>query len=500
MNYLKFIFIFTLFANNLFANNKYNLTVDSIQVLGQIIALEKFDKYTVVLAFGNGMIQQKSKYFYNANLNIFNGEKWQNISNFVNYNGVSIPIAINFQSRIAFDSLGNIWIAGAYLYKYSDNRWTIFNFEDVDEITRFYEDICVDIKNNIWITSKLQIYDTLKMTYKNISSELIKINNDKYEKVYSNIDAFALTPITNDTYGSTLTALSNGDVVVCVNSSQTNKVLFFNTSGLYDSLFVEVNDDTIVGNYRNEKRNISQINMIENELYFALNLIEYYNSIDMVDKVCCSGLSAYSNNKWRFFDENNNLQKYGSFNTFLPVHRIYKFHNKIIAIINTKIYLLENNKFYEIKWENLLKNSILIPSHIEYKKSIYLNDFIDRLINSYKNHDIQLSDIVENNNKLWIQSLAGIFVVDISLITKVDELQNLKTDLYIYPNISNEYFEFYNTEPNSKYKIYNMMGTLMSSGSTSEKKVETLNLQIGTYIVEIVSENNVQIFKIIKNK
>ncbi len=508
MKKIVVLIIFCIIYNMNAGNNRLNIKIDSL-VVGQTFAMKKFKNKVFVAGVESGLNAKKIKYgtnsFLYTKISLFDGNIWKILPNSVNKNGINIPIATSTQSRGAFDSLGNIYICGAEIYKYDGTNWSIISNNDKFSSYRMYQDICIDKYNNIWFTDKLDVRDTNnKDNMTNFiegHSELYKYDGKKFELKLKTDDEFSFYKGNNGTQPSCFSALANGDLIInrmyddslIIKKNHYSTAYLFRTNGIIDTIQIPLADQKDSTDIANRRRNVSQFNQIGDDLYVNLNDVMKTDK-DGLTSFCCAGLSVLRGNTWKTFDESNNLKKGLSYS---PVHRVNKIKDKLYAIVENKFATLENNFFKYLEWEILLNSSKLIP----YNASL-ISDIsnLDNLIESTQGlkplFSTQLSDFFEYNNSIWIQHFGGIFIIDNSLLS-VDEKSD-NEDIIIAPNITNESINIINQGNATYYEIYNIIGELLIKENITSNKIDVTKFSSGTYIIKFSNGISTNVQKFIK--
>ena len=94
------------------------------------------------------------------------------------------------------------------------------------------------------------------------------------------------------------------------------------------------------------------------------------------------------------------------------------------------------------------------------------------------------------------------YTITITATGRIDEdYTNVNDDLTLslYPNPVKGDVLYLSTETEfNNYKIFNLMGQLLSQGNIENKSVYVANLATGTYLLEVASDENVVVKKFIK--
>ena len=112
--------------------------------------------------------------------------------------------------------------------------------------------------------------------------------------------------------------------------------------------------------------------------------------------------------------------------------------------------------------------------------------------------DINLS--VSRNGYLDFDTLISItdssVIIDIKLTSFV-KINEIESELYFYPNPADNFIKIYGLNNTFNYKIINIEGRILKAG-ISDETINISSLEKGFYLIEISTENQKQILKLIK--
>lgn len=208
---------------------------------------------------------------------------------------------------------------------------------------------------------------------------MFRIVDDKIELIYQNDFN---SGIKNLDRGSTFFANTDGSVSVLEN--KVNIKDDKQKDSLYSYQFLTVTQDKKISRFPVKYHNSSdripvfQKNGLfiesQNKIWFFFDIYKYLNE-EYIPLGCCGGLSLFENNEWTLFNENNNLESPGFFNSYFPISSVMK--------ISEGKYFVTGFGFYEMGNDLMLKK-------LDTKK-VFDNSLLSNQAQPGRNHRLKKS-------------------------------------------------------------------------------------------------------------
>lgn len=116
---------------------------------------------------------------------------------------------------------------------------------------------------------------------------------------------------------------------------------------------------------------------------------------------------------------------------------------------------------------------------------------------NYSNIVIDQLQITAGGNFQYLALDAFTWVKDSNIVLAVDDAQGKSKDLVVYPNPASDFISFKNAKDVQKVEIYDLSGKLMMTSDKAEK-VNVSQLEKGTYITKVKTQNGTVDSKFIK--
>lgn len=123
-------------------------------------------------------------------------------------------------------------------------------------------------------------------------------------------------------------------------------------------------------------------------------------------------------------------------------------------------------------------------------------------ISGCTSNELSISSVTDTDAGIYNCIISGdcgtITSNEASLSVNVGINKYPQTNICIYPNPTKESFIIKGVTGNENYKIYSLSGSLIQTGKVSKQSISILNYPKGIYIIEVISKENIQKFKLIK--
>ncbi len=131
----------------------------------------------VVMAMG---VKDNSTGLYTTHVYVRRDNVWSKLPTKCVVNEKEENVVTSF-GQVLFDSEGNIWLTGKYLYKYSGAAWTVYNIKDIYSDYRLFENSTFDSEGTLWITTSIQ-----NQTDDIQRCEILKFKDGDFSTIYAN--------------------------------------------------------------------------------------------------------------------------------------------------------------------------------------------------------------------------------------------------------------------------------------------------------------------------
>ncbi|GAB1371874.1 hypothetical protein MASR1M45_19360 [Candidatus Kapaibacterium sp.] len=209
-------------------------------------------------------------------------------------------------------------------------------------------------------------------------------------------------------------------------------------------------------------------------------------------------------------------------NSGLPSNKIFelKYDHRSILWIGSYDGFIEYDGF---KWSLYTTTNSGIIDNLVYtfsidksnkiwmstSKGIVVKDNNDWIVYSTENSDIfgnfAETFYVDSYNNKWIAVVkemnSGVNIYREGGVVYTDVLENpYKNSFEIYPNPTYDFINIkLSNEKEFSYKIYDLLGNLVDSGSINESKINVTDLNSGFYTIQLTNGKNIHYSKFIKN-
>jgi len=436
----------------------------------------------------------KTRYFSSSTVYAFNtGNMTVSELSYKSPDDASNSLLTNSDSKMAIDSIGNLWVSGNKLYMHNGSEWKEFYIDDEYKDIRQYVALCVDIYNNVWVGTSTFIQEDGSAGVVYSFSELLKFDGTKlYEMMRFETGVTFLRT-------SVIYAMPDGNVIFqrtfnkteedleAVNTSEI--IYIINQAGEYTSRDILRPEYDEYGDWANILSFIFPISA-ENIWYGFDSRMAYLDGIDDYEP-CCSGLVHYSNGEYYLFDDESGYPRYGYPNyamgkgLLMPPISILPHHNETYLVFLEQ-YILQLN-YREVlnifDYSEILNNSIMMKS--EHQDTERLISLLFRLLpaNGFKPLPFCTFGFNTNGELCFLNPQGVVLVYKGNQFTSVKE--NVETeDLLIYPNPVKDYL-YVNNESVKYFRIIDIAGRVIKEGKIDKNEIYIEHLATGTYIVQL---------------
>lgn len=452
---------------------------DSLMHFSTLHGMDKW-KDTIALF---GTYKDLPGFFSIPQIGIFDGENWNKLPNLLDISDSSSYLLISPDSRLHFDSAGNLWLSGRSLYKYENNQWKEFYIDDEYKDYRRFGQFTIDKNNNIWITTTI-VSNKLQLS----KGELYKFDGLNFQLILETKSSLSFSSIGIWGAYNLIVTLPNNKILVQrkINKFEEGKLddmndlYFYNQDGTYTTEFLQTASGP---KYDSSIKVVSQIYPEnENKIWFCLNTEVY---VDHPQYNCCSGISLFDNGVWYPFDSSNNLKRVEKTTYYVPIYKIIKLNNEnYFAFGYRKVYRFsEDYKLHEIPLIDILNSSkFIVFNEAAMKDTVPLDNSTIIGILKYK------------DNELWILYAEGILIFNpMDYMTVNESERNDQSSLY--PNPASEIIHIGTNISFDSYIIYNMYGSYINDGTNERRDIGINNYPAGLYIIQFYQNGKITFTK-----
>ncbi|OGU12359.1 MAG: hypothetical protein A2X61_01290 [Ignavibacteria bacterium GWB2_35_12] len=448
-------------------------------------------------------------------IRIYEKGKWDSIPTILIINDSIKDIPISTGPQIHFDSTEGIWVGSDMMYCYKNGKWNAFFIDDSLKQWRNYEQFCVDIYNNLWITTS--IYDTNKEDGQKYlgNSELLKFDGKSFTTITRTNFCASFRPMSSISASQrSLFALRDGRVVLhriwypkdddfALNDSNSN-LIFYNQDGSFTSMQIPSLSGEESKMYI---KNVSHIYPEDlNTIWVALNTVSWWDPFTGESGACCSGLVVYKDGNWVIFDESNNLPVYRDSTLILadPTYRIMRLDKSNYLVFAKQMIYSMGNDFilHKANLKAIGDNSLIIRTSstrpIEYYKTYFR---FDDTTSGFHNPIPDIQDVIITNDSVWIITGVGIIVFPKKIVVlNVEETPSTENNSQIYPNPASDFININNQGIYTEYILYNYLGEKLLIGSinSNEFKIDIRSLCNGIYFICLKKNQKQKVIGFIK--
>ncbi|GEM_PF-2852545 len=507
------IIVFFLFAITSSYSADFKLSDYSLGV-SHTVSADRLGNEIAVLCSTNYI---EGGYSYSG-FRIYENGKWDSIPSFLKLNNSYKDILHLPQSQIHFDSTEAIWVGSDMMYRYKNGKWDAFFIDDSLKQYRRYEQFCVDIYNNLWITTSINDTSMKKEQDYRGNSEILKFDGQSFKTIVKTNFMYSFKGLSM--YGarqSALFALSNGRVVLHriwnptdddfdLNDSNSN-LIFYSQDGSFTNMQIPCLSGEKYKEYIKDVSYIYPENL--NKIWIALNITSWWNPFTGDEGSCCSGLVVYQDGEWIVFDESNNIPVRRDTSLVMadPIYRILKLDKSNYLVFGGRlrtIYTMGNDYIlHKANLKEIGDNSLIIrPSSNSTLENYKINFRFDDTNSVFHTPLPNISDVFIANDSVWVIAGFGIIVFPKNIVVlDIEGTPSHENNSQIYPNPASDFFNVNNPEEYTDYIIYNNLGEKIIKGNIdgNPSRIDIRDLSDGLYFIRLMKNKKHRIIAFIKN-
>ncbi len=481
--------------------------------INNLYSASKLNNKLVVLGGKNSY----SGFFRPSALRIFENGRWDSLPPAMILNDTNKEVLTTLMSQVHYDSTGTIWVGSDMMYAYKNGKWSAFFIDDSLKQLRHYNMFCVDIYNNLWITTSIFDQKRTDEGYQGYS-ELLKFDGKTFEKIVSTNSSSSFTIVSmTGVMPNSIAALSDGRIVLhrfwnekdIDDDKENHNLIFYNQDGTYNRLKIP----SLSGEqFDRAPKDITSIFEDGNKIWFSLNIFSWWfqeSNGKWMSGACCSGLLSFKNgNEWEIFDENNGLTVKRDSLRPTYAERVYKFiklnRYNYLVFGQKSIYTMgEDNVLKSLSLKEIGDNSTIIKAN-QYgtMEEFKIRCRFDDTNAQFGNYLPDIMDLLTFNNEIWVITQSGIIVFpeSLALLGVDDENQNEMSEI-VYPNPAHNSLRVNNQIQYDEYIIYNQLGESLLIGSveSAQFNIDVSRLNAGMYLLCLRNKQNQKVLGFIKN-